>query len=81
MHLHASESIVGPAGPAIATLFDPGIHGLDVAGTHGCGVSVPPAAAVADATCGFSGDWHMPKDAMFTIGFMSCTVAAGLDPP
>jgi hypothetical protein len=65
----------------IATLIDPGVHGLDVAGMHGCGVRTPLAAAVAAATCGLSGDWHIPKDAMFTIGLMSCTVAAGFEPP
>jgi hypothetical protein len=50
MHWHASESIAGPAGPVIATLVDPGVHGLEVAGMHGCGVSTPLAAAVAAAT-------------------------------
>jgi len=48
---------------------------------HGCGVSVPAAAALAATTWGFNGDWHMPKGAMFTMGFMSCTVAAGANVP
>jgi hypothetical protein len=65
----------------MTTLVDPGVHGADVAGTQGCGVSTPAAAAVAAATCGFSGDLHIPNDAMFVIGKVSCTVAAGVVRP
>jgi hypothetical protein len=35
---------------------EPGDHGAPIAGTHGCGVNTPLAAAVAAATCGFDGD-------------------------
>src|ERR1700722_13226900 len=54
----------------------PGVHGAAVAGMHGIGVNVPIAAAVAAATCGFAGLWHIPKGAMFTIGLKSMIVAA-----
>jgi hypothetical protein len=59
---------------------EPGVHGEVVAGTHGAGVGVPIAAAVAAATVGF--DWvvHMPKTAMFAIGAKLLIVASGMSP-
>jgi len=41
---------------AISTVGEPGIQGAGVTGTHGIGVNVPKAAAVAAATCGFARD-------------------------
>ena len=52
----------------MVTVLEPGIHGPDVAGTHGIGVSTPSAAAVAVATVGFAGLRHSPKLGMFTMG-------------
>ena len=45
------------------------------------GERTPAAADVAAETCAVIGDLHMPKGARFVTGFMSCTVAAGLEPP
>ena len=50
------------------TVGDPGTHGAGVAGMHGMGVSTPKAAAVAAATMGFDGDWHMPNGGIFIMG-------------
>jgi hypothetical protein len=44
----------------MVTCAAPGVHGLST-GTHGCGVSVPIAAAVAAATCGFDIEVHIPN--------------------
>jgi hypothetical protein len=79
MHWQVSFRTAAPL--ATATVSEPGVHGALVAGMHGCGVRTPLAAAVAAATWGFAGDWHMPKGAMFTCGSVSCTVAAGFVPP
>ena len=46
-------------------------------GTHGIGVSVPMAAAVADATVGLAIDRHIPNGAMLTIGWLSEILALG----
>ncbi len=62
---------------AISALEAPGVQGADVAGTHGIGVSVPPAAAVAEATEGLLGLEHIPKDMMLVIGTVSRMLAAG----
>ncbi len=67
--------------PAMVTLIEPGVHGAVVMGTQGCGVSTPPAAEVAAATWGLVIDMHIPKEAMFTFGSMSCTFAAGIESP
>ena len=45
----------------------PGAQGA-VTGTQGIGVSVPIAAAVADATVGLAVDMHMPNVGMFVSG-------------
>jgi hypothetical protein len=74
-HWQVEESFKA-AWPPTVTEVEPGVQGADVIGMHGCGVSVPMAAAVAAATCGLLGDMHMPKVAMFTIGFESATHAA-----
>jgi hypothetical protein len=66
-----AEGRGGGAAPAIVTLVEPGVHGAEVAGRQGCGVRTPAAAAVAAATCGLSGEEHIPKDAMFTSGSVS----------
>jgi hypothetical protein len=58
--------------------MDPGAHGADVAGTHGCGVNTPSAAAVAAATAGFERETHIAKGMMFVMGILSITVAAGI---
>jgi len=69
------ESAVS-AGCCCATeVGEPGVHGAGITGRHGCGVSTPCAAVVAAATCGLAIDWHMPKGATFTFGFMSFTEA------
>src|SRR5690349_7684181 len=58
----------------------PGVHGADVAGMQGIGVSTPSAAEVAAATCGLARLMHIPNGGMFTIGALSMIVAAGLFP-
>jgi hypothetical protein len=40
------------------------------------GVNTPSAAAVAAATAGLAGHWHMPKGGMFMIGTWSMIFAA-----
>jgi len=45
-------------------------------GIHGCGVSTPSAAAVADATCGFASDEHIPQVGIFAAD-VSAMVATG----
>jgi hypothetical protein len=45
---------------------------------QGMGVSVPIAAAVADATAGLARDWHIPKGMTLTIGTLSIIVASGV---
>lgn len=75
---HASTEVLFKAGMlASSTVGDPGIQGAGVAGTHGTGVGVPIAAAVADTKAGLVGDMHIPKDGMFTMGLLSMILAAG----
>jgi hypothetical protein len=59
VQLHCEESSRALTSP-IVTRAEPGDHG-DSTGWHGCGVSAPPAAVVADATCGLDSDIHMPN--------------------
>jgi hypothetical protein len=47
---------------------------------HGCGVSTPKAADVAEATSGLARDMHMANVGMFSIGAKSRIVAAGTPP-
>jgi len=58
-HEHCDESSSAGVSP-IVTSDDPGVHGLRT-GMHGCGVSVPSAAVVADATCGLAIDMQTPN--------------------
>ena len=62
--------------PHTSTVGEPGIQGAGVAGTHGMGVKTPSAAAVAAATMGLDGLWHIPKGGMFMIGMLSMMLAA-----
>jgi hypothetical protein len=62
---------------AVATA-DGGAHGATTLGMHGMGVSTPIAAAVAAATIGLAGLWHIAKGMMFIIGMISVMVAAGM---
>ena len=54
--------------PPTMTVGDPGIHGAEVIGMQGMGVSTPKAAAVAAATIGLEGQLHMPNGKMLSIG-------------
>src|SRR5664279_3208202 len=76
MHIKVEES--SSAGMlASITVGAPGAQGAVVAGMQGIGVSTPSAAAVAAATTGFDGLWHMPNGMMLTIGLLSMMLAAG----
>jgi hypothetical protein len=67
MHISVDESF--NAGMFLmSTVGAPGVHGAGVLGMQGMGVSTPIAEAVAAATCGFAGLWHIPKGMMFFIG-------------
>jgi hypothetical protein len=55
----------------MATLFEPGVQGPEAAGSHGWGVSTPPAADVADATRGLLVEEHIPNGARLISGRMS----------
>ena len=74
MHVEVDSS----AGmPLASVVVAPGVHGAEVAGTHGAGVKTPDAALVAAITAGFVGAEHMPKVGMFTIGLLSMMLATG----
>ena len=60
------------ATPFTVTCADPGVHALND-GTQVCGVSVPPAALVADATCGFARDVQRPNVGTFAFDTSSTT--------
>src|SRR5688500_14698638 len=77
--LHISLELLLSAGMLpMSTVGEPTTQGAAVTGTHGMGVSTPSAAAVAAATVGLDGDWHMPNGGMFTIGLLSMMLAAGV---
>src|SRR5690625_3260370 len=77
-HAHwQSEPADSTACPEIVVLGDPGFHGPAGIGTQGIGVSVPSAAAVADATAGFDRLVHIAKGGMFIPGTTLVTTAAG----
>ncbi len=60
--LHISLELSLSAGmPHTSTVGAPGAQGATVMGMHGMGVNTPIAAAVAAATMGLAGLWHMPK--------------------
>ncbi len=67
VHMHLDVLVRAGILP-ISTIGEPGTQGAGVTGTHGIGVNTPHAAAVALATVGLLGLWHMPKGGMFTIG-------------
>jgi hypothetical protein len=77
MHMHV-QALWSAGMPPIVVMVAPGVHGDVVAGTHGCGVNTPNAAAVAAATCGLARLRHMPNEAMFAIGAKSMMFAAGI---
>jgi hypothetical protein len=62
--------------PHTSTVGAPGVQGAGVAGMQGMGVNTPSAAAVAAATTGFDGLWHIPKGGMFIMGMLSMMLAA-----
>jgi hypothetical protein len=68
-HMQLKVELLFSAGTfATSTVAEPGDHGAAVAGMQGCGVRLPDAEAVAAATIGLAGLWHMPKGAIFIIG-------------
>jgi hypothetical protein len=79
-HMHWQvESWLRAGTPEMVTATDPGVHGDEVAGTHGIGVSTPRAAEVAEATSGLARDEHIPKVGMLAMGAKSVMVATGID--
>src|SRR5689334_19578883 len=75
--MHISLLVLSSAGALHSmTVGAPGTHGAGVLGTHGIGVNTPIAAAVAAATVGLAGDWHMPNGGMLAIGLWSRMFAA-----
>jgi hypothetical protein len=80
-HEQLHIAVLGRAGkPLILVLNAPGAQGPTGTGTQGIGVNTPSAAAVADATAGFSREVHIPKGGIFTSGAKSMMVAAGKPP-
>jgi hypothetical protein len=78
-HMHMQVQVLFSAGTLpIRTVGDPGVQGAVVTGMQGMGVSTPKAAAVAAATAGLAGDMHIPKGGMFTSGWLSIMVPAGV---
>ena len=63
----------------LVTLGTPVIQGAASDGKQGMGVSTPSAAAVAAATTGFAGHWHMPKVGTFTKGLLLTVFPKGSD--
>lgn len=80
LHMHFDALFSAGAVPRI-TVGEPGTQGAAVTGMHGMGVRTPMAAAVAAATIGFEGDWHIPNGGMFSMGLLSMMLAAGGPPP
>ena len=74
--MHCDES-VSAGKPAIMVFAAPGVHGDDVIGVHGPGVSTPSAAAVSPAVAGFAKLMHIPNGVMLRNGTKSMIVAAG----
>lgn len=67
--LHINLQLLFKAGMlAIRTVGEPGSQGAAVTGIQGIGVNTPSAAAVAAATMGLEGDWHIPKGRIFNMG-------------
>jgi len=57
----------------------PEIQGAANDGTQGIGVSTPNAAAVAAATTGLAGHWHIPKVGTFIKGLLLIVFPKGSD--
>jgi len=77
-HTHIRVDILSKVGAlASSTLGAPVTQGAGVFGIQGMGVRAPIAAAVADATVGFSRDVHIPKGMILTIGAWSIMLASG----
>jgi hypothetical protein len=76
MHMHLSRLVASGTPPAV-WVGAPGAQGIPVAGTQGCGVNTPEAAAVAEITAGLLGELHMPNGIMFTMGAVCTIVAVG----
>lgn len=75
--LHTKVEVLFSAGALHSiTVGAPTIHGAVVTGRQGMGVNTPWAAAVAAATMGLAGDWHMPNGGMFMMGIWSSMLAA-----
>jgi hypothetical protein len=70
-HMH-EHSLVSTCLPSTITV--PVASQEVVAGTQGCGVSVPKAADVAAATAGFASDEHNPQDPIFVTPAASVTI-------
>ncbi len=67
--LHTRVEVLFSAGALHSnTVGAPTIQGVAVTGMQGMGVNTPRAAAVAAATMGLAGDWHIPNGGMFAIG-------------
>jgi hypothetical protein len=78
-HIQKFLSILVIAGePCTSIVGAPGIHGVEMAGTHGAGVNTPIAAEVAAITAGLVGAEHIPNDAMLVNGTKSVILALGL---
>jgi hypothetical protein len=73
----AVESLARHGFPSARHFAWVAIQGPATAGTHGCGVSTPKAAAVAAATVGLPKDEHIPQPEILTLGAKSCIVATG----
>jgi len=70
-HMHVDDAS-SAATPFTVTCDDPGVHALSD-GTQVCGMSVPPALLVANATCGFPSDVQSPNVWTFPIETSSTT--------
>ena len=79
---HIRQDVSGSAliPATVLTLGEPGVQGAGVLGTHGIGVRVPMAAAVAAAVAGKAGERQTPKGGMFAIGLWSRMLPASMYP-
>ena len=78
-YAHISIDLSLRAGyPPINILGFPGIHGPTVTGIQGMGVSIPRAAAVADATEGLAIQLHIPNGRTFKRDILSIIFANGI---
>lgn len=71
------ESLQRQGAPAAIIAGLVGSHVPAAISIHGWGVNTPNAAAVAEATCGFAIDVHMPKDDTLLFACISLIVAIG----